>query len=114
MTKALAKRGGDVVSLIARQAWLDELRDTQRRLMEQVPEGRTLEYLVCQVCEDGRSLIVYGHFDGNEDSYCDIAASVRGLSYERGNPMVHPRAVIEGLQWLAANDAHLIPSMRDA
>ena len=107
MSTALASRGGDVVSLIAREAWLTELRDTRRRLMEQVPEGRTLEYIVCQVCEDGRSLIVYGHFDGNEDSYCDIASGVRDLRYERGNPMTHPRAIVEGLQWLAANEGTL-------
>ena len=106
MSTALAARtrGADVVSLIAREAWLAELKDIQGRLLEQVPEGRSLEYLVCQVCEDGRSLIVYGHLDGNEDSYCDIAAGVRNLVYERGNPMVHPRAIVEGLQWLAAND----------
>ena len=102
---ALTKRSGDVVSLIARQAWLDVLRDTQARLSEQVPSGRSLEYLVCQVCEDGRSLIVFGHFDGNEDSYCDIAVGVSGLEYERGNPLVHPRAIIQGLQWLAEHES---------
>lgn len=115
MTKSLALAQSNVIPIDAGCAepalpfshrMIQALHGTLRHLLEQVPDGRTITYVVVQVCEDGRSLIAFAHFDGNEDSYCDIAAAVNGIEYDRNDPLTHPRVIVQGLRWLGAMDAH--------